>query len=64
MYSYVFFAKIKNNIIYADIIPISDEDKPFKIEIDIKSRKIIKKILNQGIELSYIDIETSEEIVL
>lgn len=34
--------KVQNNTIYADIIPVSVQDKPFKIEIDTQSREIIK----------------------
>ena len=34
--------RLINGIIYADVIPISDEDKPFKIEIDPIARRVIK----------------------
>ena len=50
-------------LLYPDNV-YGKEDIREIIEVCLKSRKIIKKILNQEIELSYIDIETSEEIVL
>lgn len=50
-------------ILYPDQIYYKEDIREI-IEICIKSRKIIKKILNQDADLSYVDLESSEEIFI
>lgn len=50
-------------LLYPDNVYVKEDIQEI-IEICLKSRKYIKRMLNQDIELSYIDLESSEEIYI